>query len=50
MINDLGPDAMGMHYPNYETATQPITPPAKPPTLKTTILAHSGRDIAGQVR
>ena len=51
MINDLGPDAMGMHYPNYETATQPITHPAKPPTLsiKSTMLAHSGRDIAGQV-
>lgn len=59
MIDDLGPDAMGMHYPMYEPATKPApqstthstTPPVKPPTLslKTTILAHSGRDIAGQV-
>ena len=59
MIDDLGPDAMGMHYPSYEPATkpanqsstQPTTTPVKPPTLsiKTTMLAHSGRDIAGQV-
>ena len=63
MIDDLGPDAMGMHYPSYEPATKPATQPAKqsttqptttpvkPPTLsiKTTMLAHSGRDIAGQV-
>ena len=63
MIDDLGPDAMGMHYPSYDPATKPATPPAtqsttqpiktpvKPPTLsiKTAMLAHSGRDIAGQV-
>ena len=63
MIADLGPDAMGMHYPSYVPATKPATQPAtqsttqstttpvKPPTLsiKTTMLAHSGRDIVGQV-
>ena len=59
MITDLGPDTMGMHYPSYETATQPATQsttqptttPVKPPTLsiKTTMLAHSGRDIVGQM-
>ena len=63
MITDLGPDTMGMYYPSYETATkqatqpatqsttQPTTTPVKPPTLsiKTTMLAHSGRDIVGQM-
>jgi hypothetical protein len=59
MIDDLGPDAMGMHYPIYEPATKPApqstphstTPPVKPPTLslKTTMLAHSVRDFGGQV-
>ena len=55
MIDDLGPDAMGMHYPSYDPATppaiQPTTTPVKPPALsiKTTMLAHCGRDIAGQM-
>jgi len=55
MIDDLGPDAMGMHYPSYKPATQstnqPNTTPVKPPTLsiKTTMLAHCGRDILGQM-
>ena len=51
MINDLGPDAMGMYYPSNELATQPSTTPVKPPTLsiKKTMLAHCSRDIAGQM-
>jgi len=51
MINDLGPDAMGMHYPNHETTPQPTTSAVKPPTLsiKTTMLAHCGRDVLGQM-
>jgi hypothetical protein len=59
MIDDLGPDAMGMHYPSNEPASKPATQsttqttttPVKPPTLsiKTTMLAHCGRDIAGQM-
>jgi hypothetical protein len=51
MINDLGPDAMGMHYPSNEPASQPTTTPIKPPTLsiRQTMLAHSIRDITGQV-
>lgn len=59
MIDDLGPDAMGIHYPSYEPDTKPATQsttqltttPVKPPTLsiKTTMLAHCGRDIVGQM-
>ncbi len=51
MIDNLGPDAMGMQYPTYEPTSQPITPTVKPPTLsiKKTMLAHMGRDMLGQV-
>ena len=51
MIDHLGPDGIGIHYSSYEPTAQPITPPAKAPTLsiKKTMLAHMSRDIAGQV-
>ena len=51
MIDNLGPDAMGMNYPSYDPTAQPTTSPAKAPTLsmKKTVLAHAARDMAGQV-
>ena len=51
MIPYLGSDTVNNLYPSHKASQQPITPAVKPPTLsiRKTMLAHSIRDITGQV-
>jgi hypothetical protein len=51
MIPYLGSDTVNNLYPSHKASQQPITPAVKPPTLsiRKTMLAHSIRDISGQV-
>ena len=50
-VLDLGSDAIVINYPYKEPTPEPITLPARAPSLsiKTTMLAHAARDMAGQV-
>mgnify|MGYP006281260493 CR=1 FL=1 len=51
VVLDLGSDAIVINYPHGQPISEPITLPTKPPSLsiKTTMLAHAARDMAGQV-